>query len=285
MEKLEFGKTNHLSTRILFGAAAFYDEDQKTADKTMELVIEKGINHIDTAASYGKSELRLGPWIKHHRDKFFLATKTEQRSKKAALEELYRSLDLLKTDHIDLWQMHLLIDEEHWQQTYGESGALEAFIEAKEKGLVKNLGITGHELIVPSMHLRSLKEFDFDSVLLPYNYSLMQIPGYKHDFNKLHALALKKKLAFQCIKTICRGPWGDKKQNYSTWYQPFDEQDDIDILIGYVLKLERSFINSAAEVKIFPKIIQAAENFDPTRNYTLEMAKLAESKGMTSLFR
>ncbi|QEN03456.1 aldo/keto reductase [Thiospirochaeta perfilievii] len=192
MEKLNFGNTGHKSTRILFGAAAFYDVDQLTADKCMEHVIESGINHIDTAASYGKSELRLGPWIKKYRDKFFLATKTEKRSKKEALEELYRSLDKLNTDHIDLWQMHLLIDEDHWQQTYSEGGALEAFIEAKEKGLAKHLGVTGHELVVPKMHIRSLKEFDFESVLLPYNYALMRNEQYNKDFNELRDIAIKK---------------------------------------------------------------------------------------------
>lgn len=284
MEKMAFGNTGHQSTRILFGAAAFYDVDQLTADKCMEQVIEGGINHIDTAASYGKSEERLGPWMKQHRDKFFLATKTEQRSKEGALEELYKSLDKLHTDHIDLWQMHLLIDEEHWQQTYGEGGALEAFIEAKEKGLVKHLGITGHELIVPKMHLRSLEQYDFESVLLPYNYALMQIPEYKKDFHTLRDIAIEKNLAFQCIKSICRGPWGETKQNYSTWYRPFDKQEEIDTLIGYVLQLGNSFVNSAAEVKIFPKILKAAGSYNPNFDYTEDMKKLANESGMKSLF-
>jgi len=284
MEKQQFGRTDHLSTRMLFGGAAFYNVTQKEADQMMELILEKGINHIDTAASYGQSELRLGPWTKKYRDRFFLATKTEKRSKTGALEELYSSLDKLGTDHIDLWQMHLLIDEDHWQQTYSPGGALEAFMEAREKGLVRYLGITGHELVVPSMHLRSLEKFDFDSVLVPFNYALMQIPQYKKDYDRLYQKAKEKNLAFQCIKTICRGPWGEAPQKYSTWYRPYDKQEEIDILIGYALQQDRAFINSAAEIRILPKIIEAAKKFDRQRDYSREMKILAEKTGMTSLF-
>jgi len=284
METIPFGKTGHQSTRVLFGAAAFFDVTQYEADKTMDLILERGINHIDTAHSYGKSEERLGPWLKHHRKEFFLATKTEQRSKKDALEELYQSLDLLNTDHIDLWQMHLLIDEEEWKTAFAEGGALEAFQEAKSKGLVSHLGVTGHELVVPQMHLRSLEQYEFDSVLLPYNYVLMQNPQYKKKFMELYELCQQKNIAFQCIKTNCRGPWGDQVKTRATWYQPFEEPEDIQTAIQWTMMLDNAFINSSGDISLVPYIIDAAEQFDPVKNYDSDMKELAEKKNMKPLF-
>ena len=185
IEKIPFGRTGHLSTRTLFGAAALSKVSQAEADSTLEVLLDYGVNHIDTAVMYGEAELRIGPWMEDHRGDFFLATKTEERTYQGAWDELQGSLERLRTDHVDLWQMHVLINPEEWEVAMGPGGALEAFIEAREKGLTRYLGVTGHEVTVAAMHLRSLERFDFDSVLLPYNYPMMQNPQYATDFEAL----------------------------------------------------------------------------------------------------
>ena len=180
--KLNFGRTGHMSTRAIFGAAALSQVTQEEADQTLELLLEYGINHIDTAASYGEAELRIGPWMAKHRQDFFLATKTEKRTYAGAKEELHRSLERLQVDYVDLWQMHFLVEEDDWQTAMGSKGALEAFIEAKEQGLVRFLGVTGHEIRVTNFHKRSLERYDFDSVLLPYSPVLMKNQVYADRF-------------------------------------------------------------------------------------------------------
>lgn len=284
MEKLAFGKTNHHSTRLLFGAAALAAVTQHEADRAMEHVMEYGINHIDTAASYGESELRLGPWLKKYRKDFFLATKTEMRSRKEAKEELYRSLERLQTDSVDLWQMHVLIRENEWKTAMAVDGAIEAFIEARDEGLVRFLGVTGHELIAPNIHMRSLDRHDFDSVLLPYNYVLMENENYRNDFETLYNRCMKENIAFQCIKTVCRRPWGIDRQNRATWYQPFEDQPSIDTAVGWALSLKNVFLNTAGDIHILPMMLEAGKNFDPAYDYSKDMARLAQESGMTSLF-
>ncbi len=176
LPKLTFGRTGHLSTRTLFGAAAFGRVDQAAADRTLDVLLEYGVNHIDTAASYGDSELRIGPWMAQHRKDFFLATKTGQRTYQEARDEFHRSLERLRVDSVDLIQLHNLSDPDQWETAMGPGGALEALVEAREQGLTRFIGVTGHGVIIPSMHKRSLERFDFDSVLLPYNYVMMQNP-------------------------------------------------------------------------------------------------------------
>ena len=184
VQEINFGRTGHKSTRAIFGAAALSQVTQAEADKTLEVLLKYGINHIDTAASYGEAELRIGPWMAKHRQDFFLATKTEKRTYAGAKEELHRSLERLQVDHVDLWQMHFLIEEDDWQTAMGPKGALEAFIEAREQGLVRYLGVTGHEIRVTSFHERSLERYDFDSVLLPYSPVLMKNPIYADSFER-----------------------------------------------------------------------------------------------------
>lgn len=259
--KIPFGRTDHESSRIIFGGAAFSELPQQDADRTLDLVLEHGINHIDTAAGYLKSEERIGPWLKHHRKKFFLATKTGERTYDAAKEELYRSLDRLQTDHIDLWQMHCLIEPDEWEQAMGPGGALEAFIEAREKGLVKYLGVTGHGLQAAAMHLKSLERFDFDSVLLPYNYIQMKHSGYTSDFKKLLAVCAERNVAVQTIKSVSRGPQGDAPKVYNMWYAPLDDQSAIDHAAQWVLAHPQVFLNTPADITILPKVLQAAESF------------------------
>ncbi|PKL12894.1 MAG: aldo/keto reductase, partial [Spirochaetae bacterium HGW-Spirochaetae-8] len=166
MQYQEFGRTGHRSSRVIFGAAALGEVSQETADKVLQLLLEQGINHIDTARSYGEAESRIGPWLKQQRSSFFLASKTGARTKKEALEELKQSLLRLQTDYLDLWQLHFLVDSHEWDTAMGTGGALEAAIEAKEQGLVRFLGVTGHGVEAPRAHLKSLQVYDFDSVLL-----------------------------------------------------------------------------------------------------------------------
>ena len=270
IEKIEFGRTGHLSTRTLFGAAALASVTQAEADKTLETLLAFGINHIDTAASYGDAELRVGPWMKEHRQNFFLATKTEKRTRQEAKEELHRSLERLQVNSVDLWQMHILVDPVEWETAMGPGGALEAFIEAREQGLVRFLGVTGHGTSVAAMHLRSLERFDFDSVLLPYNYAMMQNAQYAADFAALMANCEERKVAVQTIKGITRGPWGDKVQNRATWYEPLEKQSEIDTTVHYVLNRPNLFLNTVGDIHLLPKVLDAASRFQPITQATVE---------------
>ena len=260
--KLAFGRTGHLSTRALFGAAALSEVTQDEADKTLELLLEYGINHIDTAASYGEAELRIGPWMAKHRQDFFLATKTEKRTYAGAKEELSRSLERLQVDYVDLWQMHFLIEEDDWQTAMGPGGALEAFIEAKEQGLARFLGITGHELRVTSFHKRSLERYDFDSVLLPYNPLLMKNPAYVEGFETLMTICQKRNVAVQTIKSISRGPWNDKERIRATWYEPYEDQAQIDTIVHWVLSRPGIFLNTVGDIYLLPKLLDTVQRFD-----------------------
>ena len=270
IEKIEFGRTGHLSTRTLFGAAALASVTQAEADKTLETLLAFGINHIDTAASYGDAELRIGPWMKEHRQNFFLATKTEKRTRQEAKEELHRSLERLQVNSVDLWQMHILVDPVEWETAMGPGGALEAFIEAREQGLVRFLGVTGHGTSVAAMHLRSLERFDFDSVLLPYNYAMMQNAQYAADFAALMANCEERKVAVQTIKGITRGPWGDKVQNRATWYEPLEKQSEIDTTVHYVLNRPNLFLNTVGDIHLLPKVLDAASRFRPMEQIAVE---------------
>lgn len=256
-----FGRTGHLSTRIIFGAAAFYDVTQAEADRTLELLPEYGINHIDVAASYGQAEVRLGPWLKHHRPQYFLATKTGQRTRQAAWEELHRSLERLQTDSVDLWQIHNLADPQEWEVALGPGGALEAFVEARRQGLTRFIGLTGHGLNIAALHRRALERFEFDSVLLPCNYVLLQNPAYAADFNALLAVCQERHIAVQTIKAIAHGNWGEHTHTRATWYEPLENQADIDRSVHWVLGHPGVFLNSAADINLLPRVVDAAKRY------------------------
>ena len=227
IRKQIFGRTGHESTVTIFGAAALGRVSQAEADRTLDVLLEYGINHIDTAASYGDAELRIGPWMPRHRQNFFLATKTGERTYAEAKKEIHRSLERLQVDQLDLIQLHNLVHPDDWDVAMGPGGALEAIVEARAEGLVRFLGVTGHGLTVAAMHRRSLEQFDFDSVLLPYNYVLMQNAKYAGDFEQLMALCRERNVAVQTIKAITRGPWGSMERTSNTWYQPLTNQEDI----------------------------------------------------------
>jgi aryl-alcohol dehydrogenase-like predicted oxidoreductase len=261
IEKLTFGRTGHVSTRTLFGAAAVGWVTQAEADQTLDVLLEYGINHIDTAASYGEAELRIGPWLERYRDMFFLATKTEQRTYQGAWDELRHSLERMRVDAVDLWQMHVLVKPEDWEVAMGPGGALEAFVEARDQGLVRYLGVTGHGVTVAAMHMRSLQRFDFDSVLLPYNYTMMQNPQYAADFEALVAMCRERNVAVQTIKSIARGPWGEKPKTRNTWYEPLEGQSDIDRAVHWVLSRPGIFVNTVGDIHVLPRVLDAASRF------------------------
>jgi aryl-alcohol dehydrogenase-like predicted oxidoreductase len=270
--QLSFGRTGHHSTRTLFGAAALGRVTQAEADQTLDLLLEYGVNHIDVAASYGEAELRVGPWMRSYRDQFFLATKTEKRTYQEAKEELHRSLERLQVDQIDLWQMHILVNPDEWQVAMGPGGALEAFVEAREQGLVRFLGVTGHGVTIADMHRRSLERFDFDSVLLPYNYAMMQNKVYAAAFESLLALCQARNVAVQTIKSLTRGPWGDKPHTYSTWYEPFTDPTEIDTAIHWVLNRPGIFLDTVGDIHLLPMVLDAASRFESRPQAELDEA-------------
>lgn len=280
---LPFGRTGHNSTRTIFGAAAFWDTPQKDVDATMDLLLQNGVNHVDTAASYGRSQEFLGNWIRRHGRPFFLATKTEQRTKQAASEEIRRSLDLLHVPQVDLIQLHALHEEPDWQTAFGPGGVIEALVRAREEGLARFIGVTGHGVQIPEFHLRSLAQFDFDSVLLPYSFVMMQNPQYAEDFEKVLAVCKERNVAVQTIKGVTRSPWNDMQPTRTTWYRPLENQADIDLAVHWILGNPQVFLNTAGDIHILPRILDAAQRFE-TRPSDQQMQDLAERLKMEPLF-
>lgn len=256
-----FGRTGHDSTRTIFGAAALGDVSQDDADRTLEVLQRFGVNHIDVAASYGDAELRIGPWMDRHRQEFFLATKTGERSYGGARDELQRSLERLRTDHVDLWQLHNLVDPVEWDQALSPGGAIDAAIEAHEQGLVRFIGVTGHGTSIAAQHLRSLERFDFDSVLCPFSYIVMENEEYAADFNTLTAVCADRNVAVQTIKSIARRPWWGREHTAVTWYEPLRDQTAIDHAVHWVLGRPGVFLNTVGDIELLPKVLDAASRF------------------------
>src|SRR5437868_9144603 len=281
--KAPFGRTGHESSRTIFGAAALGGVTQAAADGALEKALEFGVNHIDTAASYGDSELRLAPWLAHHRDGLFLATKTGEREYAAAREEIRRSLERLGVDHVDLLQLHNLVDVIEWETALREGGALEAAVEARDEGLVRFIGVTGHGLTVARMHLRSLERFAFDSVLLPYSYVQMRDELYASDFETLSVVCAERGVAVQTIKSISLAPWDGREQTAATWYEPLREQDDIDLAVHWVLGRPGVFLNTVGDVTLLPKVLEAASRYE-SRPEDGVMDELVSERKLVPLF-
>ncbi len=269
---LPFGRLGHQSTRTLFGAAALGSVSQADADRTLDVLLQYGVNHIDVAASYGDAELRIAPWLKRYRDRFFVATKTGQRKAQGGKEELHRSLERMGIDHIDLWQLHNLADPIDWDTALSPGGVIEAAVEAKQQGLIGGIGVTGHGLQIAATHRRSLERFDFDSVLLPYNYITMQNEYYAENFNALVATCQERNTAVQTIKSIAYKPWMAEEHTRSTWYKPLEDQADIDAAVWWVLARPGIFLNTAGDIHLLPRVLDAASRFDPS----MTQADLAE---------
>jgi aryl-alcohol dehydrogenase-like predicted oxidoreductase len=280
---LPFGRTGHVSTRTLFGAAALGSVSQADADRTLEVLLKYGVNHIDVAASYGDAELRIAPWLAQHRADFFVATKTGARTAKEAKEELHRSLERMGIDYVDLWQLHNLADPIEWDIALSPGGAIEAAIEAKQQGLVRAIGVTGHGAQIAATHRRSIERFDFDSVLLPYNYIMMQNPYYVENFNALVATCQQRNTAVQTIKSIAYRPWLGRAKTHNTWYEPLEDQQDIDRAVHWVLSRPGIFLNTAGDITLLPKVLDAASRFQSAPT-DVEMQELTARLHVEPLF-
>lgn len=280
--RIPFGRTGHESSRIIFGGVALARCTQEEANAVPDLLLQHGINHIDTAPSYGDSELRVGGWIESYRDAFFLATKILARSHADARAEFGRSLERLQVDHVDLVQLHALTDPQEWELALGANGALREAIEAREQGLTRFIGVTGHGMQAPAMHLRSLDRFEFDSVLLPCNYAVLSDPDYAADFSRLLDVCRERRVAVQTIKSLARRPWSGERTR-GTWYEPFEEQDDIDRAVHHVLGQPGVFLNTTGDLQFLPRILDAASRFAGAPAAE-EMAAWAAERNLAFIF-
>ncbi len=256
-----FGRTGHKSTRAVFGAASLAKVTQEEADQVLELLLRFGVNHIDVAASYGDAELRIASWLRAHPGHFFVATKTGGRTFDDAKRDIHRSLERLGVNHVDLIQLHNLADPIEWDTALSPRGALEACLEAREQGLVRFIGVTGHGSQIAATHLRSLERFDFDSVLLPYSHIMMQDPHYAAAFERVQAVCRERKTAVVTIKSIARRPWWGRERTSATWYEPIQEQTDIDAGVHWVLARPEIFLATVGDIRVLPKVLDAASRF------------------------
>jgi len=259
--KAEFGRTGHHSSRVIFGAAALGHVSQNVADRALDVLLHHGVNHIDTASGYGDSELRIAPWLRREPGHFFIATKGDQRDGKGAREELHRSLGRLGVDRVDLWQLHSLADPIEWDQALSPGGALDAALTARAEGLIRWIGVTGHGAQIAATHRRSLDRFDFDSVLLPYNFITMQSDYYRANFDALLETCAERRVAVQTIKSIALRPWMDSDHTRTTWYQPLESAADIDLAVSWVLGRPGVFLNSVGDLDLLPLVLDAAGRF------------------------
>ena len=280
---LPFGRTGHQSTRIIFGAAALGRVSQDVADRALDVLLEHDINHIDVAASYGDAELRVAPWLKRYPNRFFLATKTGKRRANEAREELQRSLDRLGVDHVDLWQLHNLSDPIEWDTALSPGGAINAAIEARTQGLVRAIGVTGHGAQIAATHRRSLQRFDFDSVLLPYNFITLQSAYYRENFYALKATCQERNAAVQTIKSLAYRPWMGRERTTTTWYQPLEDQSEIDVALHWALGEPGIFVISTGDVNLLPRVLDAAERFE-ARPGDADVQRMVERLQMEPLF-
>jgi aryl-alcohol dehydrogenase-like predicted oxidoreductase len=262
IEKMPFGRTGHQSTRVIFGAAALSRMSQEKADAVLETVLALGLNHIDTAASYGDSELRLASFLERHRDSFFLASKTGDRSYQGARASIRRSLERLGVDRLDLIQLHNLVEPNEWNTALSPGGALDAAVEAREQGLVRFIGVTGHGTRAAEVHLKSLDRFPFDSVLLPYNFTMVSQPDYAADFEALYEVCQQRGVAIQTIKSIARRRWQDGDGPRYSWYEPLRESDAIGRAVRYVLRRTGLFLNTSSDATLLQQTVDAAASPD-----------------------
>jgi aryl-alcohol dehydrogenase-like predicted oxidoreductase len=283
MLKRWFGRSGHMSTVAIFGAAAFWEISQEDADHVMEQVIEAGINHIDVAPSYGQAEERIGPWMTRERGRFFLGCKTMERTRDAAWNELRQSLKRLQTDSFDLYQCHAVTTMEELDAITMKGGALEAFTEAREEGLFKYIGITGHGVNAPEIYLEALRRFDFDSVLFPLNFVQMANPEYHRHAKELISVCRAKDVGTMIIKSVTKGPWGEKQHTATTWYEPFDEMDMIQQSVNFALSYDVTGLCTAGDIRILPMMIQACQNYTELNHEQME-AMIESGKKYEPLF-
>ncbi len=267
MHYRRLGRLGHMTSVVMYGAAALGRVTQEEADRSLAHALEHGVNHFDTAASYGDAEVRMGPTmsgLKRERGaEIFLATKTGERTRDAAAAQIRESLRRLQVDRLDLIQLHAVGDLAELDKATGPGGALEAAIEARAEGLVGAIGITGHGHQAPAVHLEALRRFDFDAVLTPYNFVLYANPAYRAAFDALAAECARRDVALRVIKAVARGPWPEGAvRRYATWYQPLDQQGEIDRAVHFALsRREITAIAGPGDIHLLPKVIDAAERF------------------------
>jgi aryl-alcohol dehydrogenase-like predicted oxidoreductase len=282
-DRAPFGRTGHESSRVIFGAAALGSMRQERADHILATLLEFGVNHIDTAASYGDSELRVAPWMTEHRGRFFLATKTGERSGYEARASLERSLTRLGVDYVDLIQLHNLVEEDEWEVAHGPGGAVEALSRARDEGLARFIGVTGHGLRIAGMHLRSLERFDFSSVLLPYNFPVMSDDRYRADLEALVGVCEQRGVAVQTIKSVARRRWREGAGPQFSWYEPLADGDALRRAVRYVLGRPGLFLNSSSDARLLRPTLEAAAANAPAPTDE-EMAADVEQHEIEPLF-
>lgn len=283
IERIEFGRTGHQSSRVIFGAAALGKMRQEKADEILDLLLQHGVNHIDTAASYGDSELRVGPWMRNHRKDFFLATKTGDRTGAGARASLERSLERLEVDQVDLIQLHNLVEPEEWDIAHGPGGAVEALAAARDEGLVRFIGVTGHGTRIPGMHVRSLERFPFDSVLFPYNHSMMADTAYRSDVEELIGVCTEQRVALQTIKAIARRRWANSDEPHFSWYEPLEDEAAIARAASLILTEPGLFLNTTSDARKLPHILEVA-GAPLTAPTEEQLAADVEAFGITRIF-
>ena len=261
MQTRRFGRTNHLSTLAILGGAAFGRVDQATADAAMEQAIAAGVNHIDIAPSYGEAELRVGPWLERERARFFLGCKTTERTRDGAIQELYRSLERLRVERFDLYQMHAVKTMDELDAVTARGGSLQAAVEARAQGLTKFIGITGHGLQSPAVFLEALRRFDFDTVLFPINARLFADVAYRRDANALLRECRTRDVGVMAIKAVTKGPWGDQTHTHDTWYEPFTGPADIQSAVNFALSQDVTGLCTVGDVTVLPHFLDACEHF------------------------
>jgi aryl-alcohol dehydrogenase-like predicted oxidoreductase len=261
METRRFGRTNYQTTVAVFGACALGSVTQERADAAMEEVIAAGVNQIDVAPSYGEAELRLGPWLARERERFFLGCKTLERTAAGAAAELHRSLQRLQVEQIDLYQFHAVNNFAALDDVTHAGGALEAVVAARDAGLVRYIGITGHGLEAPAVFREALRRFAFDAVMFPLNPAQLSIPTYHHDANELLQQCRTEDVGVLIIKATAAGPWGGREQCYDTWYRPFDDAGHIQRAVDFVLSHDVTGFCTASDTRLLSLLFGACENY------------------------
>jgi aryl-alcohol dehydrogenase-like predicted oxidoreductase len=263
MKTRRLGRTGHQSSLMIMGTAAFGRVEQPEADAAIELALAHGVNHVDIAPSYGDAELRVGPWMPRIRQQVFLGSKTTKRTKQEAWDEMQNTLSRLQVKSVDLYQFHAVTTFADLEAIFAPGGALEAFVEAKKQGLTTYLGITGHGLDAPRIQIEALNRFDLDTVMFPLNFVLMANPQFRSDVNELLALCAKRDVGVQCIKSICKAPWGERERRYRPWYEPFDDLVMINKCIRFTLSQAITGAPCASDSRLWPAIFDAADRFVP----------------------
>src|SRR6202011_1827777 len=284
ISKQPFGRTGHESTRVVFGGASLSKVTQDEADQTLEVLLRYGVNHLDLAAGYGDAELRVAPWLRKYPDRFFLATKTGLRTYDEAKRQIHESLERLGVERFDLIQLHSLADPIEWDTALSPKGALEAAAEARDQGLVRFIGVTGHGAQIAATHRRSLQRFDFDSVLLPYNFTTIQSEYYAANFDALQATCRERNTAVQTIKSMAYRPWMGRPRSATTWYEPLEDQPDIQQALDWALGRPGIFVISSGDVDLLPPILDAAEQASDQRPSDADMQQMVERLKMEPLF-